>query len=262
MAFEDFAMKTIDFLFERLPFSKPSSNEIKNAKIIAHRGDHINHIENTLAAFKSCVDAEIFGIELDIRWTKDLVPIIAHNTDAGEIYSRPDIVFSKTNFDDLRKQLPMIPTFSEVIDSFKDKIHLFIELKSPHAGFLQITKMQSALEEQINRLSPGVNCHFISLNIKNFQLIPQVSKKHCALIAEWNANALAQSAIKENFGFVLGHYLILTKKIRKQIKEHNIKVATGYINHKNTAYREIRRGSPWLFSNNPIQLKNTLKKQP
>ena len=47
-------------------------------KVIAHRGDHTIHPENTLPAFQAALDANAFGIEFDVRLTADLVPVVFH----------------------------------------------------------------------------------------------------------------------------------------------------------------------------------------
>lgn len=48
-------------------------------KIIAHRGASTYAPENTLPAFKKAIEQESDAIELDVRLTKDGVPVICHD---------------------------------------------------------------------------------------------------------------------------------------------------------------------------------------
>jgi len=47
--------------------------------IIAHRGDSAHAPENTLAAFRSAIDAGADGVEFDVRLAKDGVPVVIHD---------------------------------------------------------------------------------------------------------------------------------------------------------------------------------------
>jgi glycerophosphoryl diester phosphodiesterase len=47
-------------------------------KLIAHRGDHTKHPENTLPAFQAALDANVYGVEFDVRLTADNVPVVFH----------------------------------------------------------------------------------------------------------------------------------------------------------------------------------------
>ncbi|WP_147802931.1 glycerophosphodiester phosphodiesterase [Alkalicoccus halolimnae] len=47
--------------------------------IIGHRGFKRRYPENTMASFKAAADYPIQGIECDVQWTKDHVPVIIHD---------------------------------------------------------------------------------------------------------------------------------------------------------------------------------------
>jgi glycerophosphoryl diester phosphodiesterase len=47
--------------------------------LIAHRGGLSAHVENTLGAFRHAISAGFDGIEMDVRLTKDGIPVIHHN---------------------------------------------------------------------------------------------------------------------------------------------------------------------------------------
>src|SRR5688572_31642404 len=47
--------------------------------IVAHRGDSADRPENTHAAFAAALAAEVDGIELDVRLSRDGVPLVCHD---------------------------------------------------------------------------------------------------------------------------------------------------------------------------------------
>jgi len=75
------AMKAVDRVMAGIPQPVPNQIALRNCKIISHRGEHdnISAIENTLPAFDNARANGVWGIEFDIRWTADLVPVIIHD---------------------------------------------------------------------------------------------------------------------------------------------------------------------------------------
>ena len=62
-----------------------------NPLIIAHRGASAHAPENTLASFRKAVEVGADGIELDVRLSKDGVPVVIHDatlTRTGGINNR------------------------------------------------------------------------------------------------------------------------------------------------------------------------------
>ena len=110
-------------------------------KIIAHRGvlDHASG--NTLAAFSDAHRLGVDGVELDVRLSRDRLPVVHHNWYLDETVPQPVPIFTlsaaelrvETVRDDrpeFSRQHP-IPTLEEVLQEFADKLSLEIELKSP-----------------------------------------------------------------------------------------------------------------------------------
>jgi len=79
--FDKLLQLLVDGVFAGIPQPKPTISDLRNCKIVSHRGEHDNKIvkENTLAAFDRVLHQGIWGIELDIRWTKDLQPVVIHD---------------------------------------------------------------------------------------------------------------------------------------------------------------------------------------
>lgn len=62
-----------------LIFSKQEQSETTNCKIIAHRGYHVNHPQNTKASFTAAIDNGFKYLEIDIRKCTDGVYVLSHD---------------------------------------------------------------------------------------------------------------------------------------------------------------------------------------
>lgn len=73
---EKVLLQCMDFIFKHLPRRSPDPEKLKACKIVSHRGEHDNTsvYENTIAAFDGAMEQGVWGIEFDVRWTRDLQP--------------------------------------------------------------------------------------------------------------------------------------------------------------------------------------------
>lgn len=102
---------------------------------IAHRGIHDNKTvaENSITAFRQAVDAG-YGIELDVRFTKDHKMVVFHDDDLKRMCGVNKPVLDLT-YEELSK-IPFlvgdekIPTLHEVLDLVDGKVPLIIEMKN------------------------------------------------------------------------------------------------------------------------------------
>ncbi len=150
-------------------------------QIVAHRGAPQGVPENTIPAFERAVQLGADAIELDVRLSKDGVPVVFHNFYLDGRTDASGAVFAHT-FTELRElQLVggessdecRIPTFREVLERFAGRLGLEIELKGPEpessdivAGQLQpfehlwdtmeVTSYEPALLLGMGRRCPGL----------------------------------------------------------------------------------------------------------
>jgi glycerophosphoryl diester phosphodiesterase len=123
------AQRLVDFGFMLIPRRRPSKQALRECRLVSHRGEHDNRRvrENTLAAFRSVAAAGIWGIEFDVRWTQDLHPVVVHDPETGRVFGI-DLVVAEVSLQQLRQQIPEIPTLEEVVSEFGGEIHLMVEL--------------------------------------------------------------------------------------------------------------------------------------
>lgn len=119
--------------------------------VIGHRGNAAHAPENTLESFRQAAALGVDAIELDVRVTRDGVPVVIHDPTLGRTTDRGDAVADVSLLGlrgadagamftpDAGATFPYrgrgltIPTLREVIDATPG-IPLLIEVKEPEAG--------------------------------------------------------------------------------------------------------------------------------
>lgn len=109
-------------------------------QIIGHRGARGIAPENTINALKVGLRLAD-GVELDVRVTKDEIPVLSHDTavfdTAGKHWRIKD-----TDYAQLKKRKPSLTTLEEALSLKYGKSHLFVEIKAlePTAPIVKIIK--------------------------------------------------------------------------------------------------------------------------
>lgn len=113
---------------------------LKLPKVIGHRGAKAYAPENTLASIETAADLGVEWVELDVKLTKDNVPIIFHDEELDRTTSGTGLI-AHTNYEDLRDldagswfgdsfSSVRIPTLEEAIDILlKHDLGLNLEIK-------------------------------------------------------------------------------------------------------------------------------------
>ncbi|MCM3722946.1 glycerophosphodiester phosphodiesterase [Solibacillus isronensis] len=138
------------------PFSQsfaeePTVGERKQVSNVAHRGATAYAPENTIAAFDLAVDMKADYIEIDVQRSKDGELVLIHDTTVDRTTDGTGKVGDLT-FKQLRsldagswkgEQFTgePIPTFEEVLDLYRGKVGILIELKAP--------ELYPGIEEQV-----------------------------------------------------------------------------------------------------------------
>lgn len=126
---------------------------------IAHRGLHDKRngiYENTLPAFEKAVNAG-YGIELDVRLTKDGIPVVFHDASLKRLCGA-DVFIEELTFAELQnyfvgKSEEKIPTLKEVLALVEGKVPLLIEIKAEYV----VTDLCKAIMRELYTY-PGEYC--------------------------------------------------------------------------------------------------------
>ena len=108
--------------------------------VIAHRGDHTQAPENTLAAYRNAIQNGVDFVEIDLRTTKDSQLVIMHDASLNRM-TGIDSKLSDLSYDSLRMYKVVesshpewgyhsIPTFNEVLSLCKNKINIYLDFKN------------------------------------------------------------------------------------------------------------------------------------
>jgi len=247
--------KMVDYFFAAIPRPKPLTDLAKNALLIAHRGAHNNKqgiFENTRKAFQRAKDLGCWGIEFDVHCTADGVFVVQHDPHLMRLWQH-NAAIADLSFNELRKLVPEIPTLEEVVREYSNSLHLFIELKTPIVD-------QQALLKVLGSCEPIKDYHLLTLNPFFFANLDQFPNPGLLLVAVHNnVTQFCDLSIEKHYGGVLGNYLLLTNKQRLRLAHAQQIFGVGFVNSKNSLYRELNRGICWLFTNEAQRLMHDLR---
>jgi len=187
-------------IFTTPAFAQSSEANAKNQDVtnVAHRGASGHAPENTIAAFQTAFDMKADYIEIDVQMTKDGELVVIHDNTLDRTTNGSGFVGDYT-LEEL-KQLDagswfgeeyageQIPTFEEVLDAFRGKIGILVEVKSPELYPGIEEKVADAIKER-NMHKPNNNKVIIQSFNHNFvqaskSLLP--SMPHGVLVgANW-----------------------------------------------------------------------------
>jgi glycerophosphoryl diester phosphodiesterase len=249
----------LDRFYARWPQAVPDKNRLQHCKIISHRGDYDNRnvFENTMDAFDRAKDQGVWGIEFDLRWTKDLNPVAIHDADLRRVFGL-DFCIRQVTLAELKSRCPLVPSLAEMIQRYGKKIHLMIEIKAEH--YPDPVGQNRILSEHLFSLEPEKDFHLLTMRPEMFSLIECVPRSALLPVAHFNFSQLSKMAIAQNYSGLAGHYVLLTKSRLKKHNEVNQKLATGYVNSKNCLFRELNRNVEWMFSDNAVELQKVVNR--
>lgn len=127
--------------------------------VIAHRGDHVEVPENTLAAYEKAIQHGADYVEIDLRTTSDGKLVIMHDasvdrmTDGkGKVQDLTYAAISQLKIIDKSKPSSSgysIPTFAEVLKLCKGRIGIYLDFKDadPAIAYRQIK--EAGMEKNI-----------------------------------------------------------------------------------------------------------------
>jgi glycerophosphoryl diester phosphodiesterase len=255
--FQNGLERIIDGFYALWPQPFPGSQQLANCKIVSHRGEHDNRsvFENTLPAFDAARAAGVWGIEFDIRWTKDLQPVVIHDADLKRVFGF-DTAVARVKLETLRSECPQVPTLAEVIRKFGKNLHLMVEIKAEN--YPDPVRQNEILQECFSALEPRIDYHLMSLAPPMFDLITFVPASTFIPIALWNLERFSSLALEKKMMGIAGHYFLLNNTLLAKHRANGQKVGTGYPGSKNCLFREINRGVEWIFSNEAAKLQKII----
>ena len=234
--------------FRKWPRPAPRRHQLRTCRIISHRGEHDNRscFENTMAAFERAAKAGVWGIELDLRWTRDLVPVVFHDPDTRRLFHQPAQLRHLTA-NALGDRFPLIPTLEDVIGRFGGRQHLMLEIKAETYSRPAIQSRH--MQHLLRHLTPGQDFHLMALDPSLFAHFDFLPPTAFIPIARLRIDRFSRQATKMKWGGIAGHYLAATRNLIRRHHAQGQQIGTGFVDSRNGLYREVSRGVDWIFSN-------------
>ncbi len=124
--------------------------------VIAHRGNHVNVPENTLASFKEAIKAGADYVEVDLRTSKDGRLVVMHDATVDRTTNGKGKVSEMTfaEIEDLQvfngnKKTHKIPEFRDVLKLCKGKINIYLDFKEADVAETWKQIGEEGMEKQI-----------------------------------------------------------------------------------------------------------------
>ena len=246
--------------------------------IIAHRGSSFNVPENTLEAFNTAIEEGSDGIELDVRLSKDGVPMVFHDGTTKRFTGREYRIAEMDA--DAVKEIPVgkwfnnrfpkrarhnfqnigVPTLSELLDELSDfNGIIYVELKCADG---EAEKAAEAAADVL--VNAGLTSRFI---VKSFNLdtIPVLQKlrpelKTAALFAPKVMSVIRKEKRLVNIAEDLGaeslsiHSSLATKKLLRRSAKKGLNVAIWTVDRSRWVKRSVELGIDTIITNRPAKM--------
>lgn len=232
-------------------------------KIIAHRGASTYAPENTLASFQRALEQQVDGIELDVRLSKDSVPVICHDATINRTSDGKGYIHNLT-VDELKQYdfgVPFskkfkgetIPTLEETLQLIGDSpITLHIELKNGPLIPEDLEQKVLELVYQYHFEHRVVYSSFDHLSLKRLATLDPQAK--IGLI--FHINLLHLFDYVENTGLHLHslhpNHFYVTEEMVREAKKRNLELNIYTVNNKKMASSYKKMGVNGLITNDPL----------
>lgn len=230
----------------------------ENTKVVAHRGASAYAPENTMLAFEKSIEMGADYIELDVQMSKDKQLVVIHDQSlqrtAGENGDVNDYSAQELQLLDVGQGYT-IPLLEEVIQKYKDRIGLLIELKHPELycgieeelAFL-LTKygLDKADEEQV--IVQSFNLESIK---KLHALLPDVHKGVLLSKEYYPYSEQLVHEISQFADYVNPKYTYVDELLVAQIHERGLAMMAWTVDDKREAARLIELGIDGIITNKP-----------
>ena len=250
---EPVVSRLADAIMAIWPRSAPPVDRLRRCRLVSHRGvfDNRRVWENTFAAFDVAVAGGIWGIECDVRWSRDRQVMVFHDADFRRLAGAAVNVADLTA-DQIRARWPQVPLLSEIVARYGTRVHLMVELKDE--TFFDPPRLQSRLTACFAGLSPGRDYHLLSLSPQVLSAIGHAHEAACLPIARERVAAFSRLAVTHPYAGICGHYLLMTPQTVRRHHRIGQGVGTGFSNSRRALYREVNRGVDWIFTDRPLDM--------
>lgn len=234
--------------------------------IFAHRGLSGFYPENTILAFKKCLDLNIYGIELDVQRSKDNYLVVIHDekvdrTFKGSGYVKDMTLKELKNLNSTFKGYEenkdcKIPTLEEVLTLFKPTEFIInIELKNNKVKYKNLEKDVINL---IKKFKMEKRVIISSFNLKSIKKCNKINPKIKTgyLVSKLSYNLRLKTKIfsklkRINCSAVNPDFILIDRKFVKKAHKKKLKVNAFTINNIFKVNELSKLGVDGIFTDYP-----------
>lgn len=235
-------------------------------QIIAHRGASHYAPENTIAAFEKAIQQKADGIELDVRLSKDSVPVINHDATINRTSNGKGYIHSQT-IDQLKQhdfgshfskkfRKETIASLEEVLQLVQDQdIRLHIELKN---GPIIPTDLESKVLSLIYQYNMEDRVVYSSFDHHSLQRLHQLDPQ-AKISLLFHINLLHFYDYVDHTGLPIyglhPNHFYVTEDMIAGAKARNMALNVYTVNNKKLALYYKAMGIDGLITNDPLILR-------
>lgn len=252
-------LRAVDTYYQWRPRVRPAPDCLQRACIISHRGERTDpgRLENTFAAFDP-LPGRVFGLECDVRFSRDGVPMVFHDADLLRIHACRERL-ADLDFTQLRLRFPQIPSLSELVRRYGRRIHLMIEFKAEPR--LDPETQLSAVAEALSPLTPAQDFHLLSLDTSTLAWLGG-HFRHCRVpIARRNVGQMSQFALRHDCAALTGHYALLDADLAQRHKRAGQRIGVGFPASRHGLRFALHQGADWIFTDQALALQSMLDRE-
>jgi len=186
--------------------------------IFAHRGYSSKYLENTLEAFKACLELDIYGIELDVQFSKDKEIVVFHDENIKRL----------TGIDKFLKDL----TFNELKSLKFSDGQTFLSLDE-YLDLLEQSSLITNVELKTGKFS------YEGIEKKVYEKFKERNKVDRLMISSFNHKSLVNFKDIDSSVPLAALFSKIETVDEEFLDNHNIKIY--HPNHKFLSFRDIRR---------------------
>ncbi|HVS80434.1 MAG TPA: glycerophosphodiester phosphodiesterase family protein [Pyrinomonadaceae bacterium] len=248
--------------------------------IIAHRGASAVAPENTLAAFARAMAEGADGIELDVRLSRDGVPMVIHDetllrtglrqesvaemnaqqlgeVDVGSWFNRAHPRHAREDY-----ARECVPTLDQVFSVFQDRdARLYVEMKTgANEGFADLTQAVAQLIKEYRMHSRVVVVSFDLAAIAQIKQIDPAIRTGALFELKRDLTTIVrkqpiiEAAVASSANEILLHRSIATRSAIRLATENDLPVVVWTVDDPKWIGRARSLGIQALITNNPTEM--------
>lgn len=253
-------LSTVDVLYA-LPGHHATAQQLAAVRIVSHRGERDDRtvLENTYAAFDLLRGSGVFALEFDVRWTRDLVPVVFHDADFARVFGVAGRL-ADLDWSALQANYPQVPALHDFVRRYTGEFHLMAELK--HEPYPDPALQGRRLAEALAPALESGGCHVLSLVPELFARLPTLPAARTMGVARLNADAISREALAAGRGGFACHYTALRDRHLRAHRQAGQLTGCGFPSSRALLHREAARGVDLIFTNQALQLERWRRESP